>query len=776
MRAIRSVVASAVLAAAAGALTFGLWRALGLPPLGLSTDAPYPGLWRGFFTVVPPMLFPTFTGVYALLARVAPPAAAAAVAEGARWDRWSHLALLLVPGWLVVWRAGPGWRLGLGALFVTILFAKTLLLVGTLYRAAFGRATPEDDAQALPGAAVFLGAAALLLYAGLAPYVITAVSTAGDEPLYLMSAHSLLVDRDLDLANNTRQGDATGFYWARGQPWVEQNLGRVFPALLLPGYGAARVLLPHYPLAGRLGATLLVALCTALAGTVAYRLCRDLGCSRPASFWAWTTLALTPPFLVASGHIYPEVPALLASLVGVWAIRGIPRRPWAAGTVVVSTAALLFLLKERFIPLALGLLLWAAVSLARRARWALVWAAAGIALVAALVMLAANTYTLFPYLATFRLRTLLRWNQSMGIAVLGLLADQEFGLLFYAPAWVLVAPGIPALWRRQREATLGLLGLVGAYMFVLMFYRWMQWDAGWTPPPRFILAVVPLLLPFLAEGLERLRGRGLALVHTLWLVWGASIAWCLALVPFWRYNTLSGRSTLLRLAGRELGLDLARFLPSLRAPTRWTWVVLAAGGLILAALTVRATRPRTSPDPGWGIGALLLRPVPAIGAVAAVAALWIGAAAVTPTTSIQAEAMGHTAGIQYGAYSWDPILWVMTADAEVSERIVTWPGVTRITVVAGGLSTTGIRPRLELFLDDVRLADWLLEVVALDRWQKPRWGLWGWRQARYEATVRTAFGRPMLRLRVSDTRDHRASGQLQHAYVDRVVLEWAPSQ
>ena len=107
---------------------------------------------------------------------------------------------------------------------------------------------------------------------------------------------------------------------------------------------------------------------------------------------------------------------------------------------------------------------------------------------------------------------------------------------------------------------------------------------------------------------------------------------------------------------------------------------------------------------------------------------------------------------------------------------MTWPGVTRITVVAGGLSTTGIRPRLELFLDDVRLAEWLLEVVALDRWQKPRWGLWGWRQARYEATVRTAFGRPMLRLRVSDTRDHRASGQLQHAYVDRVVLEWAPSQ
>ena len=141
----------------------------------------------------------------------------------------------------------------------------------------------------------------------------------------------------------------------------------------------------------------------------------------------------------------------------------------------------------------------------------------------------------------------------------------------------------------------------------------------------------------------------------------------------------------------------------------------------------------------------------------AVAVLWLGAAAVTPTTSIEAEAMRHPTGLQYGAYSWDPILWVMTGDGELSERIVTWPGVTRITVVAGGLSTTGVRPRLELFLDDARVAEWLLEVVPLRGWQEPRFGLWGWQEARYVATVRTGLGRPTLRLRVSGTRDHRGS-------------------
>ena len=200
---------------------------------------------------------------------------------------------------------------------------------------------------------------------------------------------------------------------------------------------------------------------------------------------------------------------------------------------------------------------------------------------------------LFPYAAHLRFRHVLVWNRDMLVAFLGLVADQEFGLLFYAPAWVLAAAGVPALWRRQREATIGLLGLVGGYVFVLMRYRWMQWDAGWTPPPRFILAAVPLLLPFLAEGLDRLRGRALALVHTLWLVWCVSVAWCLALVPFWRYNTLSGRSTLLRLAGAELGAG-SRALPAVSPGAHALDLVRCWRSAVWSSPRghVRAARPR----------------------------------------------------------------------------------------------------------------------------------------------------------------------------------------
>jgi hypothetical protein len=157
---------------------------------------------------------------------------------------------------------------------------------------------------------------------------------------------------------------------------------------------------------------------------------------------------------------------------------------------------------------------------------------------------------------------------------------------------------------------------------------------------------------------------------------------------------------------------------------------------------------------------MLVRPLPAVGLVATVALAWLVAAAVIPTRAIEAEAMRHDGGIPFGAYQTQPILWIMTREGDLSERIVTWPGVTRITVVAAGLTTTGVAPRMALLVGDQVVGEWTLEA-----------GPGRWIQRRYVASTPTGFGRPLLRLRFTQTRDHRGSGALQHAYVDRVLLE-----
>jgi hypothetical protein len=176
------------------------------------------------------------------------------------------------------------------------------------------------------------------------------------------------------------------------------------------------------------------------------------------------------------------------------------------------------------------------------------------------------------------------------------------------------------------------------------------------------------------------------------------------------------------------------------------------------------------------VGALLLRPLPAVGLVVAVALAWLAAAAVVPAWSVEAEAMEHTTGVPYGAYQWDDFLWVMQRDGEIADRIVTWPGLTRITVIAGGLSTTGVAPRMTLLLDDEVVAEWELAFGHLSSWSERTFAMQGWLARPYVAVARTRFGRPTLRLRFAGTLDQRATGRVQQAFVDRIMLEWAPSR
>jgi hypothetical protein len=769
----RRLLAALVVSTAAGWLIFRLWARFGVPVQGGPLDAPVPGLWRWFFALCLPGLFVGFTGVHGLLIRAAHRGEVphGVVERALARDRRSYLGLAVFLLALATWRQLGDWRLALGALFVGLLFAKTLALVVALYRGYVlppGIAERPDDPRSLSRLLVLVP---LLVYALLAPYVVTAVSTAGDEHVYLLNTVSLLRDRDVDITDNVARREYEPFYWGRPAPseWREGTVA--FPALLLPGYAAGSLLLPRYPLAGRLGATLTIALFAALLAREVYRLCRDVGASRPAAFWAWLVVAFTPPMVVGANHLYPEVPVAWATVAAVRAVLRIPGARWRGLAIAAALGVGLILVKRRYVPIAVGLGAW---GLARLLPRALVVPAVvlGAGLAVGVGWLVGNPFPwLLARLGVERLPPLegaLLWNERMTVALLGILADQEFGLLYYGPHFTLVLPGAVLLWRRSWPTVLGLGGLTAAYLVIVVKYRWLQWDAGWTPPPRFVLAVAPLLAPLIAEAFEGCRGRGLAALNTLWLVWSLVLGFALCLVPFWRYNGLTGRSTLLRVAGHWLGLDLGRFLPSFRWPLGESWPGLVVGALlVLAVWRVCMRRRQGDWAEGWGVGAVVLGPGRASWRSATVLAAWLGLAALVPTWGIEAEAMRHDRGLQYGPNAYQPVLWVMRQNGELSERMVTWPGVTEIAVVAGGFTTTGVAPRLTLLLDGEPLGSWALDA-----------GESRWAEATYGVQVPTQLGRSELRLRLTELGDRIVAGlppRQQHAYVDRVRIRWRPA-
>ena len=83
----------------------------------------------------------------------------------------------------------------------------------------------------------------------------------------------------------------------------------------------------------------------------------------------------------------------------------------------------------------------------------------------------------------------------------GMLFDQEYGLLLYAPMFLLTAFAV----RNHRNIMLAIVLLVVAYLvpILLPVTNVHGWTAAWSPAARFWVPIVPLLAILLAVAIDR---------------------------------------------------------------------------------------------------------------------------------------------------------------------------------------------------------------------------------------------------------------------------------
>ena len=366
----------------------------------------------------------------------------------------------------------------------------------------------------------------------------------GDEPHYLIIAQSIAFDGDLDVENNYAQpGNLIGagvlqpdLHARRGRnnimrPIHDVGLPLIFAPYVRVAYPAAEWLaaaLPEPvmqaarltpPLIFRHLISLAMALLTGLLGVQLFSIFSRVASSERQAMWWALLLTLSPPLLSHAFLFFTEIPS---ALIVAWLVNKLSDTDDKAQPYLVIGIAigLLLLIHVRNIALVAVFLAWAIVRFHRlsvsRTSWTIF--AAGVA-----VMLAARTMVVSTFWGTLFTTPLARPDLSLGIIdairetaarAIGLLISRDYGLLFFAPIYVLAIAGLWLIRSQPMLAARAIWVLLAAYLITLLvpYSNPYGVTGGFAPASRMIVPIVPLLAIGVFVGAQHVRTLSRVLV------------------------------------------------------------------------------------------------------------------------------------------------------------------------------------------------------------------------------------------------------------------------
>ena len=382
------------------------------------------------------------------------------------------------------------------------------------------------------------------LFIGIVIFAIVIISRGpqslrGDALHYVAISESLAHDFDLDLSNQygaaaaerpyTPADDAPLRRGPNGSLYPPPHIG--LPLALTPVYlaaeAAARALPDGFLQALRWNRanafrdilSLAMVLLYAWTAVLTLRIAKRLRPHGHAATAATIVAFLTPPLLTMSFLVFPEIPA---ALLVVWFLGEQLREPPRSHVRFVPLALLPWLHGDyaAISVLGIGWILWTD----RRAPggWRALAPGAAIPLGSALAYALLSWWTS----AANAGPAVPRWGPALVVAgavrgFAGLLMDRDFGLLTIAPFWAFAFSGAAGL----RRAVAGYVVFASTVFLSLSCLAAFsgEWWGGYSPPARFLVPALPLLVPMLAEGFGSVaRGR------SRWLLY-AAVGWAVML-------------------------------------------------------------------------------------------------------------------------------------------------------------------------------------------------------------------------------------------------------
>lgn len=383
----------------------------------------------------------------------------------------------------------------------------------------------------------------------------------GDEPHYLIAAHSLAVDGDLSLRENYKNQDYRVFYSGQIAKRTTFNADR---SKELPAFspGLSFFLTPFYWLAihwfpSNLVSFLRCVMCamTALALHQLMLFFRDLSGSFKGIIPVIPVFALASPVLTYCSLFYPEILAFLLVVIALREIHSPESKPWRCAFILSIISTALIWVHPKYLALATLVILigYRRLSIAARNHEV---SLTGVRILHIFLSIAGMfTFFLFLYSeyggwspnriygGAQKETTLLALLSKEGLdrvwtmmrMIPAYFLDQRFGIIVYTQAYIAFFPAV--IWSTHKEGT-KLIPLLILFFAHFLLLSWGAQMGGFAPPSRHFVVMVPfLILPILITYSDWSRiQKGLFL--TL-----AAFGWSVALFVLMNYRLVFTNTT-----------------------------------------------------------------------------------------------------------------------------------------------------------------------------------------------------------------------------------------
>jgi hypothetical protein len=378
-----------------------------------------------------------------------------------------------------------------------------------------------------PSRAPFVASAAACAFFAVVAYGARGAVPLGDEPHFLIITQSILKDGDIRIENNHAQHDYEAYFSGPLQPdfWRRGQNGAIY-SIHAPGLPA--LVAPAFFLGGYPGVVVFLVLVASLGAGLLWRLAYAISGRTSSAWFAVAATASATPVAFHSFTVYPDGPAGVIVLSGVWALFRLARispsiplgsaRSWMLHGLAL---AVLPWMHTRLVALA-GLLAIIILLRMPRTRDGLTRAAAFVSVpVVSAVAWFGFFFVIYgtPNPAAPWSSLVSSWRFIPG-GLSGILFDQQFGALPYAPILLVGVVGwFVALGGRRRLALE--LALIAVPYMILTTQLWIWWGGGSAPArfwtPLFWLGGVPAAVAWSHAKTRATRGSaiGLLLVSAL---------------------------------------------------------------------------------------------------------------------------------------------------------------------------------------------------------------------------------------------------------------------